>query len=162
VASDGELDIGRHKNILFVGHAASVIAIARELAGDRHLSMRVGCCSLSILVPKPDAKRSHYPSTPSLSLSLKDGDRATGNVGVGQWELVQSAAADFLPNGAERDWGFEDIEVQAGEVVNDMGEPGTGGDFEEPTERGLQIELPPDFSSLIIPSSPTTDPMPRL
>ena len=94
VASDGELDLGRHKNILFVGHGASVIAIARELAGDRHLSMRVRCCSLSILVPKPDAKRSHNPSTPSLSPSPKGGDRTAGNVGIGQWKLVQSAAAD--------------------------------------------------------------------
>jgi transcription factor C subunit 7 len=157
IASDAELDLGLHKNVLFVGHAASVIATIRGLVGDRHLSMRVGCCSLSILVPKLDAKRSHCPSSLSPSSSLPDKAGISGNADVGRWKLIQSAAADFLPNGAERDWGFEDIEVEAGEVVNDVGERGTEGVFEEPAERGLQIELPSELLFLTQPSSPAVD-----
>lgn len=103
--------------------------------------MRVGCCSLSILVPKLDAERSRCSSR-FPSLPLAENDEVSGNAGVGQWKLIQSATADFLPNGAERDWGFEDIEVEAGEVINDMGERGTEGASEEPAARGLQIELP--------------------
>jgi transcription factor C subunit 7 len=144
VASDAELDLGRHKNILFIGHAASVIVMARELVGDRHLAMRAGCCSLSTLVPKLDVKRSSYLLTPSISASSNRA-RTLSNAGVGQWDLIVNAAADFLPNGAERDWGFEDIEVAAGEVVNDIGERGTENMSEGPTERGLQIELPPEL-----------------
>jgi len=160
VASDAELDLGRHKNILFVGHAASVIVMARELVGDRHLAMRAGCCSLSTLVPKLGAERSSYSLTPSL-LAFPDKDRTLSNAGVGQWDLIVNATAHFLPNGAERDWGFEDIEVAAGEVVNDIGERGTEDMSEGPTEQGLQVELPPELlpagpSSLVVNSPSRT------
>ena len=72
-------------------------------------------------------------------------------------EACSECRCRFLPNGVERDWGFEDREY-----VNAVGELGTEGDFEEPTERELQIELPPELLFPIIPSSPTADPMPRL
>lgn len=149
IASDIDLDLGRHKNILFVGHAASVIATAQELVGDGHSSMRVGCCSLSILVPKLDAKRSLFPPPLPTSSSFPDNDGISGNAGVGQWKLIQSAAADFLPNGAEGAWGFRDVDIGVEELVNGVGMRETEGVFEEPGERGLQIELPSELSRSI-------------
>lgn len=146
IASDRELDLGRHKNILLVGHAASVITLARELSGERDLALRVGCCSLSILVPKEGAKRFTYrlPSAsgpPSLSSSPTQ-QLTEGNALLGEWDLTLNASADFLPNGIERDWGFEDIEVDSGEVISDFGEKGTEEEVESEDERGLQIQLP--------------------
>lgn len=145
IASDRELDLGRHKNILLVGHAASVITLARELSGERDLALRVGCCSLSILVPKPGAKRFTYrlpPASASSPTPMPHATHTEGNALLGEWELTLNASADFLPNGIERDWGFEDIEVDSGEVISDFGEKGTEGEVESEHERGLQIQLP--------------------
>lgn len=143
IASDRELDLGRHKNILLVGHAASVITLARELSGERDLALRVGCCSLSILVPKAGAKRFTYrlPSG-SASSPTPHATHTEGNALLGEWDLTLNASADFLPNGIERDWGFEDIEIDSGEVISDFGEKGTEGEVESENERGLQIQLP--------------------
>lgn len=162
IESDKDLDLGRHKNVMLVGHAASVIALARVLAGDRNLAMRAGCCSLSILVPKPDAQRSSLPlrssSTPpspssshsaAPELNSNNTSNSVGNARIGEWTVIQNAAADFLPNGSERDWGFEDIELDGGEVVHDVGEKETEGEVEAAHEKGLQIEFPPQVLSMI-------------
>lgn len=113
-----------HKRILFVGHAASVITLGKELVGDRDMPFRVGCCSLTTLVPKAG----RVPP---------DG----GNASVGEWEITGKAEAEFLTNGVERDWGFEDIEVDKGQVVNDPGDAGTENEVEEPGSFGLQVQL---------------------
>lgn len=148
IESDKELDLGRHRSILFMGHAASVIALCRELIGDRNLNQRAGCCSLSILVPKPDAERPSLSSPPSSSLTLDPNHASSaseqGNARPGSWLLIQDAAADFLPNGAEREWGFSDIEINESdhEVVSDVGEADSIGQVEAESERGLQIQFP--------------------
>jgi transcription factor C subunit 7 len=85
---------GGHKKILLVSHAAIVIALARELIGDRSLHMRVACCSLTTLVRKPE-DAAHV---------------------IGVWESRGLAEGDFLKGGLERDWGFEDIELNNREV----------------------------------------------
>jgi transcription factor C subunit 7 len=89
--------LGQHKNILLVSHAATCAAMVRCLVADRQLPIRVGTCSLSVL------------------------ERGEGT----KWEPRGTLArADFLPNGVERDWGFEDAEIKQGEVVADPGIPG--------------------------------------
>lgn len=59
----------------------------RELAGDRTLAVRVGCCSLS-----------------------------EANKTDNGWKLDKLAVGDHLTGGSSRDWGFEDIEIANGEV----------------------------------------------
>lgn len=127
-------DFGRHKNVLLVGHAASVITLTRELAGEKDMPIRVGCCSVTTLVPKTDAKRS-------------GNGVGGGNALVGQWDVTIKAGAEFLKGGVERDWGFEDIEVEEGRVVNDQGVPGTEGEEEGPKDFGLQVALAIDPSA---------------
>ena len=89
-----ELAGRRHKKILLVSHAGIVIALARELMGDRNLSFRAACCSLTTLVRRPE--------------------HAAHAVGV--WQSRGLAEGDFLKGGLERDWGFEDVELNDHEV----------------------------------------------
>ncbi|KAI6031795.1 histidine phosphatase superfamily [Pisolithus microcarpus] len=72
----------KHKCILLVSHAATVIALCRGLLAQPDMPLRVGCCSLS----------------------------DPGTVGI------------MAP---ARDWGFEDIQISSGKVINDVGIPGT-------------------------------------
>jgi len=110
-----QLGGGRHKKILLVSHAATVIALARELIGDRNLHIRVACCSLTTVIRKPE-------------------DSAQA---LGVWESRGLAEGDFLRGGLERDWGFEDIELNNHEVVKDPGVPGTERELE--VSFGLQV-----------------------
>jgi len=50
---------------------------------------------------------------------------------LGAWEPVALAAGTHLAQGASRDWGFEDIEIENGKVVEDDGVPGTEGEKDE-------------------------------
>ncbi|OCB90140.1 phosphoglycerate mutase-like protein [Sanghuangporus baumii] len=100
---------GQHKRILLVSHAATVIALTRELVGDRELPLRIGCCSLTVL------------------------DRKQGRTGVrGAYEAVKLNSGDHLEHGASRDWGFEDIVIKDGKVVEDSGIPGTENEQDYP------------------------------
>ncbi|KAG6845807.1 hypothetical protein H0H87_003861 [Tephrocybe sp. NHM501043] len=86
---------GKHSRVLFVSHAATAIALARGLLGDRNFPIRVGCCSIS------------------------DFDRKSNNEGmtmVGGWKINRVADGSHLKEGASRDWGFEDIEIANGKV----------------------------------------------
>lgn len=84
---------GKHKRILLVSHAATVITLIHELIGDRSLPLRVGCCSLTEVARKPGREDV-----------------------LGAWEPVALAAGAHLAQGASRDWGFEDIEIENGKV----------------------------------------------
>ncbi|KAI6136671.1 histidine phosphatase superfamily [Pisolithus sp. B1] len=77
----------KHKCILLVSHAATVIALCRGLLAQPDMPLRVGCCSLSTFTRKP------------------------GAIGI--------------LDGMARDWGFEDIQISNGKVINDIGIPGT-------------------------------------
>lgn len=138
-SDDPDAGFGRHKNVIFYSHAASSIALVRELVGDRGLPLRMGCCAMSTLVPKAGAKRSKVASEGSASLN-------DGNALVGQWDMTVKASADFLTGGVERDWGFEDIEVNDGVVINDPGMLGTEGMEEKPEDVGLQVKLLADMA----------------
>ena len=84
---------GHHRRILLVSHAATVIALTRELVGDRELPLRIGCCSLTVLQRKP------------------------GRTDVrGAYEAVKLGSGDHLERGVSRDWGFEDILIKDGKV----------------------------------------------
>lgn len=83
----------KHKRILLVSHAATIIALSRELVGNRTLPLRVGCCTISEFSARPG-----------------------GDGAVGTWQAKRLADGSFLKNGAERDWGFEDIEIANGMV----------------------------------------------
>ncbi|KAJ3479925.1 hypothetical protein NLI96_g8707 [Meripilus lineatus] len=48
---------GEHERILLISHAATIIALTRELLGDRDLPLRVGCCSVTHMVKKPEVKK---------------------------------------------------------------------------------------------------------
>jgi len=93
-----------HKRVLLVSHAATVIALARELAGDKEMPMRVGCCTLS-------------------EFRRKDG---------GGWDMKMKAEAEFLTGGVQRDWGLEDIRIADGKVIDDAGIPGSEGEADDP------------------------------
>ncbi|KAH8988950.1 histidine phosphatase superfamily [Lactarius akahatsu] len=108
---------GAHKRILLVSHAATVIALARELVGERSLSFRAACCSLTVL-------------------DRKVGDAAHLAV-VGGWTARVLSDGSHLKDGAQRDWGFEDIAIADGKVINDHGIPGTENEKDEPV--GSQI-----------------------
>lgn len=84
---------GKHRNILFVSHAATIIAVVRELVGDRTLPLRPGCCSLSKVERKKDARRV-----------------------LGAYEPTLLADGSHMEGGSTRDWGFEDIVIADGKV----------------------------------------------
>ncbi|KAE9411086.1 phosphoglycerate mutase-like protein [Gymnopus androsaceus JB14] len=108
LVSEVETRFTNHKRILLVSHAATVIALARALAKDKEIPMRVGCCSLTELV------------------STQDGQ------GERRWEVKKLTEADFLTGGVQRDWGFEDIQIANGKVIDDAGIPGSEGEVDEP------------------------------
>lgn len=87
----------KHSRILLVSHAATVIALSRQLLGDRGLPLRIGCCSLTDVIRKDN--------TPEEVL--------------GAWTAVALGKGDHLAGGATRDWGFEDA------LINDEGEVST-------------------------------------
>jgi len=107
-----------HKKVLFVSHAATAIALIRELKGERKLQLRIGCCSLSTL------KRTPKEGSPDQILGAWKEEGVLGD-------------ASFLPNGVERDWGFEDIVIKNGQVVPDAGVPGTEVDVHTEQDHGL-------------------------
>ncbi|KAF5390227.1 hypothetical protein D9757_002887 [Collybiopsis confluens] len=109
--SEIQVRFPNHKRILLVSHAGTVIALARELAGDRNMPLRVGCCSLTEFV------------------RTKKDDGVGGGSG---WKMKKGAEADFLTGGVQRDWGFEDIQIADGKVVDDIGVPGSEGEVDEP------------------------------
>ncbi|KAH9898443.1 histidine phosphatase superfamily [Cubamyces lactineus] len=111
----------KHKRILLVSHAATVIALTHELMGDRDLPLRVGCCTLTELRRKPEE--------PEI---------------VGNWETKRLADGGHLKEGSTREWGLEDIIVRDGKVINDTGLPGTENEADSPV--GLQVHLlPPEM-----------------
>ncbi|EJD03940.1 phosphoglycerate mutase-like protein [Fomitiporia mediterranea MF3/22] len=104
----------QHKRILLVSHAATVIAATRELVGSRDLPLRIGCCSITIL------------------------QRKKGQTDVrGAYDAVKLGSGEHLEQGASRDWGFEDIVIKDGKVVDDVGTPGT--EHEEDYPIGCQV-----------------------
>lgn len=83
----------KHKRVLLVSHAAAIIGLSRGLVGDRSLPVRVGCCTVCEFTPRPG-----------------------GNGALGTWQAKRVGDGSFLKNGAEREWGFEDIELVNGKV----------------------------------------------
>ena len=112
-------------------HVASAITLVRELVGNRHLPIRVGCCSLTTLIPRS-------VTTPLTPQEPKE------TPGLGKWDVIVEADAHFLDGGVERDWGFEDVEG-----VYDAGPPEIVGE-ELQDSFGLQVRLP----SATSPNSP--------
>lgn len=93
----------KHTRILFMSHAATVIALLHELLETR-VPARIGCATLSTL------------------------QRASGDV-LRAWEPVGKLAhADFLSGGVQRDWGMEDVEIADGQVVSEPGDPASEHD----------------------------------
>jgi len=105
---------GKHRRILLVSHAATVIALTHELLGNRGLPLRVGCCTLTEVVRERDEIEA-----------------------VGSWQAKRLADGSHLKDGSSRDWGFEDIVIADGKVVDDSGQPGTEHELDEPV--GLQV-----------------------
>jgi len=90
---------GVHKRILLVSHAATVIALARELIGDRSLLFRAACCSLTVL-DRDDA-------------TAGDSARCTA---IGGWTARLLGDGGHLKGGLQRSWGFQDAPIVDGEV----------------------------------------------
>ncbi|THH19858.1 hypothetical protein EW146_g1384 [Bondarzewia mesenterica] len=129
-----------HKRVLVVSHAATAIALARVLVGDRVLPLRIACCSLTMVEKKDDARQKQE----------------------GAWEARMLGSGSHLKEGSQRDWGFEDIQIADGkvmffllvgvtttpclifwilflnQVVNDHGVPGTEHEVDEPV--GCQLK----------------------
>jgi len=69
-------------------------------------------------------------------LDRKVGDAAQ-LAAVGGWTARVLNDGSHLKDGAQRDWGFEDIQIADGKVINDRGVPGTENEKDEPV--GSQI-----------------------
>jgi len=113
----------QHKVIMLVTHAATTIALTKSLLGDRNLPVRVGCCSLGEFVKK------------------KGED---WNV-IGGWEAKRVADGAHLQDGASREWGFEDIEVADGKVVEHEGEAKFSTEEDQPVGSqvpDIQVSIP--------------------
>ncbi|KAF8203613.1 histidine phosphatase superfamily [Pholiota molesta] len=108
----------RRRRLLFVTHAATTIALVRSFVGDQQLHMKVGCCSLTELERREDAPADKF---------------------IGAWYPVSLTSGDHLKGGTSREWGFEDIEVEKGRVVEDPGVPGSEHECDEPI--GLQLPV---------------------
>jgi len=83
----------QHERILLMSHAAPIITLVRSLVGDRQLPLLVGCCSLSELVQESGG-------------------------GVGSWKPIKLADTTHLDKGPLREWGFDYVEIEAGEVCH--------------------------------------------
>jgi transcription factor C subunit 7 len=128
---EAERRMPTHSRILLVSHAATLIALIRQLLGEQDLSLRLGCCALSDLQRKP------------------------GATVLGGWMAKTLATGDHLSQGLQRDWGFEDIQISDGkvcfrqslirnsqltgfhQVISDHGVPGSEDEDEGPV--GCQL-----------------------
>ena len=88
---------GGPARVLLVSHAATVIALARALVGDRALPLRIACCSLTRVERKAGVVDGVQPIE-------------------GAWEARLLGDGSHLKDGNQRDWGFEDIEIADGQV----------------------------------------------
>ncbi len=86
-----------------MSHAATIAALVRLLSGERDMPIRIGCCSLSQFHKNENT-----------------------------WTRVKTADGSHLSGGSLRDWGFQDVEVDNGRVVNDPGVPGSENEKNEP------------------------------
>ncbi|PFH54517.1 hypothetical protein AMATHDRAFT_134533 [Amanita thiersii Skay4041] len=109
------LPLEKHRRLLLVTHAATVITLARALSGIRDLPIRAGCCTLTEFV------RSTYKREDT----------------IGIWKSLKLADGSPLSGGVLRDWGFEDIEIANGKVVDDPGVLESENELDDPV--GLQI-----------------------
>lgn len=84
---------GQHKRVLLVSHAATVIALTRELLADREMPLKVGCCTVTELARKP--------GEPEV---------------LGGWDVKRLADGSHLKEGVQREWGFENAIIRDGKV----------------------------------------------
>ncbi|KAI5898340.1 PGAM-domain-containing protein [Schizophyllum commune H4-8] len=115
----------KHQRILLVSHAATIIALIHELEGDRTKEFRVGCCTLSELERKPGED--------------------TSQGAVGKFKATKRADGAHMEKGADREWGFQDVEVRDGMTI-DQGIPGTENDADFPV--GCQLDKASQSSNL--------------
>jgi len=91
---------GVHERVLFVTHAATAIALTRELVGDRGLMFSAACCSLTVLDHKDAAEKDS--ARPAI---------------VGDWTPRSLGDCAHLKDGSQRAWGFHKLKTDAnGEV----------------------------------------------
>jgi len=90
-----------HKRILLVSHAATVIALTRELVGDRGLKFRARCCSLTVLDRKATSAGNSASARPTV---------------VGDWTARLLGDDTHLKDGKQRPWGVPDVKIADGEV----------------------------------------------
>ncbi|KIY72783.1 phosphoglycerate mutase-like protein [Cylindrobasidium torrendii FP15055 ss-10] len=98
-----------NEKILLCSHAATIAAAVRILKGDLDLPVRIGTCSISEFDLDPSTKK---------------------------WTPLKISDASHLSEGLQREWGFQDIEIDKGQVVADAGE---GGPDEEEGPVGSQV-----------------------
>ncbi|KAJ9119872.1 hypothetical protein QFC24_005586 [Naganishia onofrii] len=113
------------KTVAIFAHAASVIALGRSLTGDRTKEIRAGCATTSFYRRKSTSTsdKSAQPELQSngTSHSTVNGTKSTGTVGC--WDCLWDGRADYLAQGEERNWGFQDITLNAdGHVISDRGD----------------------------------------
>jgi len=113
----------QHKVIMLVSHAGTIIALVRGLLGDRSLPIRVGCCSLT-------------------EFARKEGKDWKV---IGGWDVKKFADGTHLKDGASRDWGFDDIEIADGKLIEDEGEGNPISEEDEPVGSqvpDIQVQMP--------------------
>ncbi|KAJ9111692.1 hypothetical protein QFC19_001051 [Naganishia cerealis] len=127
------------KTVAIFAHAASVIALGRALTGDKAMEIRAGCATTSFYRRKSPSRLDNATqlepmtngtaSAPgSASLEQKNTEQQKANNakspgGVGCWDCIWNGRADYLALGEERNWGFQDIILNAeGHVISDRGD----------------------------------------
>ncbi|WOO82871.1 putative protein [Vanrija pseudolonga] len=98
----GRMDEEGVRSAVVFSHAAIVIALGRVLTGDLSLQVSAACAATSLYRRKPGTLG-----------------------GAGDWERVYDGRADYLPNGAERDWSWEQVGIETlddGDTVWDEGD----------------------------------------
>jgi transcription factor C subunit 7 len=86
--------------VLMFTHAATAITLVRGLLKDPNRSMRIGCCTLSVFERQQGA-----PEDVAL-------------LGSDIWNILSLGDGTHLKEGAQRDWGFEDVQIKDGRVSN--------------------------------------------
>lgn len=83
------------KRVALFSHAATAIVLVRTFIGNPELNIRIGCCSISEIVKRKDEN---------------------ANGALGGYKPVSLASGAHLQKGSDREWGFDDIEIDKGKV----------------------------------------------
>ncbi|KAJ9096078.1 hypothetical protein QFC21_005443 [Naganishia friedmannii] len=112
------------KSVAIFAHAASVIALGRSLTGDKTKEIRAGCATTSFYRRKAPSTSNNAAQPEAKANKTSFHPPANGKKStVGCWDCLWDGRADYLTQGEERNWSFQDIILNAeGHVISDRGD----------------------------------------